>query len=146
MVLTGRLSPAAEAIDSEASQQGERYLMRLAAVVLGDGGEGGLGLPGHVGVGISSAALQHLDDAQAGQIQVETGIAIGAGRKAVEREEEHEGAVDALRIEDLQRLGQVRGLASLVADVLPFSRTGVKAPSSYSRISITRPPLPPAPR
>jgi len=56
-----------------------------AAVVLGEGGEGGLGFPGHVGVGVSVAALEHLDDARAGQIQVVAGIAIEAVRKIVER-------------------------------------------------------------
>src|SRR5207245_7886854 len=35
------------------------------------------------------------------------------------REEEHEGAVDAFGVEDLQQLSQVCGLAGLVADVLP---------------------------
>jgi putative transposase len=63
-------------------------------------------------------ALQHLDDARAGHVQVVTGIAVGPVRKVVEREEEHEGAVDAFGVEDLPQLGQVRGLADLVADVV----------------------------
>ena len=92
------------------------------------------------------AALKHLDDARAGQVQIVTGIAIGAVRKVVEREEEYEGAVDAFGIEDLQQLDQVRGLASLVADVPSVQPDWVTAASSYSRISITRPPLSPAPR
>jgi hypothetical protein len=57
------------------------------------------------------AALERLDDGRAGQVQVVTGIAIGPVRKVVEREQEHERAVDALRLEDLQQLAQVRGLA-----------------------------------
>ena len=39
--------------------------------------------------------------------------------RVLQREHEHEGAVDAFGVEDLQHLAQVRGLADLIADVLP---------------------------
>src|SRR5262249_51468509 len=58
-------------------------------------------------------------DARAGQVEVVAGVAVGTVGKAVEREEEDEGTVDALGVEDLQQLAQVPALAGLVADVLP---------------------------
>jgi hypothetical protein len=48
-----------------------------------------------------TACFEDLDDARAGQVQVQAGIAVRAVRKAVECEQEHEGAVDAFGVEDL---------------------------------------------
>lgn len=70
-------------------------------VALGDGREGGLGFPGHVGIGVSVAVLEDLDYARTGQVEVVAGITIGTVRMALEREEEDEGAVDPLGVEDL---------------------------------------------
>src|SRR6185437_10730384 len=73
----------------ERARAGVVALTSLAAVALRDGGEGGLGLPGHVGVGAAvTARVEDLDDARAGQVQVATGIAAWAVRQAVKREEE----------------------------------------------------------
>lgn len=75
------------------------------------------------------AVFQHLDDAVAGQVQVVAGVSVGAVRETVEREGKHEGAVDALGLEDLQHLAQVGGLTLLVSDVLavqPGRRAGFR--------------------
>jgi hypothetical protein len=64
--------------------------------VVGDRGEGGLGLPRHVGVGVAVATFEDLDDPDAGQVEVVTWVTVGPVGVAVESEEEDEGAVDAL--------------------------------------------------
>ncbi len=70
------------------------------------------------------ATFEQLDDAVAGQVQVIARVAVGAVREAVQREGEHEGAIDALGGEDLQQLAQVGRLAGLVADVRTVHSNG----------------------
>lgn len=53
-------------------------------------------------VGVCVPTLEHLDDAPGWPDPGRDGIAIGAVREAVEREEEHEGAV-TFGVEDLSR-------------------------------------------
>src|SRR5262249_57456847 len=79
--------------------------------------EGGLGLPGQIGVGVAVTVFEDLDDAGAGQVEVVAGVAVGAVGKAVEREEKDERAVNTFSVKDLEQLKQVCGLAGLVADV-----------------------------
>ena len=62
--------------------------------MLGEGGEGGFGFPRHVGVGVSVAVVEELDDAVACQVQVVAGVAARSVRVAVKCEEEHDRAVD----------------------------------------------------
>jgi hypothetical protein len=85
-------------------------------IVVGEYGEGRLGFPGHVGVGVAEAVLQDLDNAPTGHVEVFAGVA--AVRQAVADEGAHEGGVDPLRGEDVQQLAQVGGLLLLVADVV----------------------------
>ena len=77
-------------------------LMRSVGVVVGESGEGGLGFPWHVGVGVAEAVLQDLDHAPTGHIEIFAGIA--AVRPAVADEGAYECGVDALRGEDVQQL------------------------------------------
>jgi hypothetical protein len=65
------------------------------------------------------AAFEGLDDGRAGQVEVVAGIAVGAMGEVAQLEEPDEGAVDAFDVEDLEYLADVRGLACLVAGVLP---------------------------
>src|SRR4029453_14170546 len=95
---------------------GRTTAVRSAAAMVGERGERGLGLPGHVGVGMAEAALEDLDHAGAGHVQVQAGVA--AVRQVVAGEGVHEGAVDALGGEDVQHLAQVGGLLVLVAGVV----------------------------
>src|SRR5262249_14493063 len=57
-----------------------------AGVVFGDRGEGGFWLPGHVGVGVAVAAVEDLDDPEAGEVEVVAGVAVGAVGQVVEGE------------------------------------------------------------
>jgi hypothetical protein len=84
--------------------------------VVGDGGERGLGLPGHVGVGLAAPVLEDLDHAAAGQVQV--GVGVAAVRQVVAGEGVDKGAVDVLGGEDVEQLAQVGGLLVLVAGVV----------------------------
>lgn len=49
-------------------------------------------------------AVEDLDDPDTGEAEVVAGVAVEAVGMAVKGEEEHEGAVDALRVEDLEQL------------------------------------------
>ena len=90
--------------------------LRSAVVVVGEYGEGRLGFPGHVGVGVAEAVLQGLDHSPASHVEVFAGVA--AVRQAVADEGADEGGVDPLYGEDVQQLAQVGGLLLLVADVV----------------------------
>lgn len=97
----------------------------MVVVVVGEGGEGLLGVPGEVGVDRSGAAvLVDLDDAVAGEVEVVAGVAVGAVHVVVEGEGEDEGGVDAAGVEGLQELAQVVGLAGLVALVVAVQADG----------------------
>ena len=85
-------------------------------IVVGESGEGDLGFPGHVGIGVTEAVLQDFDHAPAGHVEVLAGVA--AVRPAVADEGTREGGVNALSSEDVQQLAQIGGLLLLVADVV----------------------------
>src|SRR5262249_45546200 len=59
----------------------------VRAVVRGDGGERGLRLPAHIGIGNTVTVLVDLHDAVAGQVQVVARVAIGAVLMTVQGEE-----------------------------------------------------------
>jgi len=88
----------------------------LVAVVVGEGGEGGFGFPGHVGVGVAEAVFQDFHHAPACHVEVFPGI--GAVGQAAADEGAREGGVDTLRGEHVQQLAEVGGLLLLVADVV----------------------------
>jgi hypothetical protein len=90
--------------------------MQSVAVVVSESGEGGLGFPGHVGVGVAETVLQDFDHSPAGHVEVFAGVA--AVRQAVADEGAREGGGDALGGEDVQQLAQVGGLLLLIADVV----------------------------
>src|SRR5829696_242472 len=86
----------------------------LSAVGLRESAEGGFGLPREVRVRFTGPAVEHRDDAEAGEVEVVAGVPVRPVREVVQREGEHEGTVDALGVEDLQQFPQVCGLAGLV--------------------------------
>lgn len=43
---------------------------RSAAIIVGERGERGLRLAGHVGIGVAEPGFEHLDDAGAGQVEI----------------------------------------------------------------------------
>ena len=61
--------------------------------MLGQGSEGRLGFPGHVGVGVSAAVFEDFDDAAAGQVEVFARVAVGPVWKVGEREQERDRVI-----------------------------------------------------
>lgn len=62
--------------------------------------------------------LVDLDDAVTGQVQVVAGIPVGPVHMVVQREGEHERAVDAAGVECLQQLTHIGGLTRLVPGIV----------------------------
>ena len=87
-----------------------------SAVVVREGGERGLGFPGHAGVGVTEAVFQYLDHTVTGHVKVLTRVA--PVRQVVGGEGTHERGVDAFGVEDVQQIAQVRGLFVLVAGLV----------------------------
>src|SRR5260370_30738655 len=90
--------------------------MYLASVVVREGGERGLGFPGHVGVGVTEAVLEYFEHAVTSHVKVLTWVA--TVRQVVRCEGTHKRGVDAFGVEDVQQIAQVRGLFVLVAGVV----------------------------
>jgi hypothetical protein len=109
---TTRSSPTSDS----AKRVTDPVLIQSVAVVVSESGEGGLGFPGHVGVGVAETVLQDFDHSPAGHVEVFAGVA--AVRQAVADEGAREGGGDALGGEDVQQLAQVGGLLLLIADVV----------------------------
>src|SRR5262249_31001366 len=100
----------------------DTFLVRSAAIIVCKGSERGLRLPSHVWIRIAQAAFENLDHSVTGHVQVLARVT--AVRQIVNREGVHERGVDALGLEDLQQLAQIRGLLILVARVLPVQAGG----------------------
>ena len=79
-----------------------RWLPVEPAVVFGERGECGLGLPRHVGVALAAASLAEHSN-QAGACHVEIFVRWAAVRQIISRERVHERAVNALRMKDVQQ-------------------------------------------
>src|SRR5262249_50520796 len=97
-------------------QRHNTYLLRSVVVEVSKSSEGGLGLPGHVWVGVTKTVFQDLDHTPTGHVEVLAGVA--AVRPAVADEGARESSVDALSCEDVQQLAQVGGLLLLVANIV----------------------------
>src|SRR6185312_7501332 len=93
-------------------------LRSVLPVAVGDRGECGLRFPRHVGVSLAQRAFEDLDDAVRRPIQVVAGVTVRAVRQLRALEGEYERAVDALGVEDVEQLSQVRRLLRFVTRVV----------------------------
>src|SRR5215469_15142201 len=90
--------------------------MQSIIVIFGECGEGSLGFPGHIGIGVTRMVFQDLNHPPTGHIEVLTWVA--TMRPTVADEGACKGGVDALCDEDVQQLVQIGSLLLLVADVV----------------------------
>ena len=118
----------------------------VSGIDLGKGGERRLRLPCHVRVRRAVAAVERLDDAVGRDVEIIAWVAIGPVEQPAELEGEHERAVDAFGIEDVEQLAQVGDLLGFVALVDAIQADRQTVASSQTTTSPARAPRSPAPR